>query len=216
VVAGANTVMDVMTTNQLMSPSPTTATDRFNNPSGAISVSDSNTYWYLPPAVYFAGDFTTIIWISLHYCHRYSHFIDCGNKNTFKTSDNILLAINGGQNSCNPYFNVLVDSSYMGYGYQYTESYGLPANGSWVHLAWSVTNSTGRLYANGVELNMNNSRVYLPVNVTRSQCYFGKSNWDGNPYADADFDEIKFFNRALSPAEIQNDFESIRSFMIQI
>ncbi len=45
----------------------------------------------------------------------------------------------------------------------------------------------------------------VPRNVNRAYNYFGKSNWDGDVSANAYFDDLKFFNRALSSTEIIND-----------
>lgn len=50
----------------------------------------------------------------------------------------------------------------------------------------------------------NISDSLVPLGVTRSTCYFGKSNW--NDYnAHAHFDQIKIFNRGLTSDEVLND-----------
>jgi hypothetical protein len=214
VVAGANTVMDVVTLGQLISLSPTTAPDRFNESGEAISVRDSNTYWHLPPAVYFSGDFTIMFWIKVYSCSAWSRFLDCGNG---KYSDNVIVAITTAYGEqCQPGFYSDFDYSHdRNLQISYTQA---PlTESSWTHLAWCVTGSTARVYMNGVSSNQTDSSFnQLPKNLIRSKCYFGKSDWDGDPYANADSDEIKFYDRGLSEAEIQHDFNSIRSFMVQI
>ncbi len=64
-----------------------------------------------------------------------------------------------------------------------------------------------QLYVNTTQV-LVNAPCYVLRNLTRAQCFFGKSNWGGDPAANADFDEIKFFNRVLSLAEIISDFNS--------
>lgn len=62
-------------------------------------------------------------------------------------------------------------------------------------------------YLNG-QLIGQRSDMVSPLNVKRSNCYFGKSNWDGNALADADLDEIKIFNRTLSTEEILEEYQN--------
>ena len=40
------------------------------------------------------------------------------------------------------------------------------------------------------------------LNVKRNISYIGKSNWIADSNADADFDELKIFNRGLTKQEI--------------
>jgi hypothetical protein len=44
-----------------------------------------------------------------------------------------------------------------------------------------------------------------PVNITRNNCYIGKSNWNGDPYANGVFDELRIWNIARSQTDIQSD-----------
>jgi hypothetical protein len=211
VVAGSNVVLDVMTMNELTSPMPTFASDRFDEPSGAISVRDNQTFWSLAPAVYFSGIFTIITWINFHSCESSARFLDCGNG---QASDNVYVMIDGSP-KCQLNFGIF-SGNYIS-GNENTVVYVLPTNGSWLHLAWSVWGTRDQVYVNGIYINLEGAGLNTPANVMRSKCFFGKSNWNGDPYADADFDEIKFFNRNMSQAEIQNDYNnSAQSFMVQL
>ena len=79
----------------------------------------------------------------------------------------------------------------------------------WQHLAFVLDNQNAYIYIDGVQTGFQSSFT-IPKNVVRTQCYIGKSNWVNDRLADADFDEIKFFNRALTKQEIivemDNDF----------
>jgi hypothetical protein len=210
VIQGATPVLDVITLAQLNSTTPTFSTDRLRNPNGSIATRDVDTFWTLPAGVYFAGDFSIMVWLRVYSCQENERFIDCGNG---PGSDNVFIKMSGGQVQCMPYIDIFDGTkSFTGAG---PPTYRLPTNDSWVHLALSVTGTTGKLYANGA-LILSNVTLNSPVNVTRSSCFFGKSNWDHDPYADSDFDEIKFFERGLSHSEIRSDFELVDSFMIQL
>jgi hypothetical protein len=209
VVAGSTTVLDVVTMKELASELPTKTSDRFGNLNGAISVRDARTFWTLPPSVYFTGDLTIIGWIKANSLKSYSRFLDCGS-GEFK--QNVIVALSNG-NSGHPCLNVYEQGSPL-YADRVASTYFLPINSTWVHLAVSISRTGERAYANG-QLILSNQPYATPSKVTRSRCFFGKSNWPNN-YADADFDEIKFFDRALSEAEIQRDFKSIKSFMVPL
>jgi hypothetical protein len=42
-------------------------------------------------------------------------------------------------------------------------------------------------------------------NVFRNSNFIGKSNWNADPYANAGFDELRIYKRALSATEINAD-----------
>ena len=46
---------------------------------------------------------------------------------------------------------------------------------------------------------------FIPTQVSRQNCKIGRSNFNGEEDAYADFDELKIYNRALSYEEILND-----------
>jgi hypothetical protein len=207
VLPGASTVLNLITKNSLTSASPLFTTDRFGNANSAFAVRDTVSFWSLPSAVYFTGDFTITAWIRVNAFTTWARLFDCGNG---ASSDNVLIMLTTA-NSNELAINIFSNS--VSIGNQIT-TYTSPLN-VWFHLAVSLTGSSVRMYANGVSI-LSNGQVYPPQNVTRNSCYFGNSNWDTDPPCIADFDEIKFFNRGLSQAEVAYDFSSINSFMIQL
>jgi len=74
----------------------------------------------------------------------------------------------------------------------------------WYHLAVVFNITSLSIYVDGVLISTGES---LPPNdIIRNDCYFGRSSCfakNGDQYASAYFDEIRIFNRALSPDEIQ-------------
>jgi hypothetical protein len=73
----------------------------------------------------------------------------------------------------------------------------------WYHLATQIKGTTGRIYVNGKETASNEGMV-PPANVFRSTCDIASMNLDAVSVA---MDELKFYNRALTPEEIRMDFE---------
>ncbi len=74
---------------------------------------------------------------------------------------------------------------------------------TWFHLAAVLNGTTGRIYVNGV-LSAYNT-VIPPNNITRTGCRIGSM---GSNFANAAIDEIKFFNRTLSAAEVLADYNT--------
>lgn len=73
----------------------------------------------------------------------------------------------------------------------------------WTHIAAVLNSTKAEIYINGIL--DSNGLMLVPKNVTRVSNYIGKSNWGHDQNADALYDEIKIFNRALSPLEISDD-----------
>ena len=69
----------------------------------------------------------------------------------------------------------------------------------WYHVAVSLKNNTGNIYVNG-HLDKE-GYLYSPKPVLRTWNFIGKSNWN-DENADAIYDELKIFDRALLPEEI--------------
>jgi hypothetical protein len=76
--------------------------------------------------------------------------------------------------------------------------------GTWDHYVFTLSGTNARIYINGVEVA--NTAANLPKCLNRTSIYVGKSNVvnDNTPNANAIFDEMRLYNRALSLAEIQS------------
>ena len=158
----------------------------------ALDFDGSDDYISLPAAVYFNGDFTIECWVYPKSFANWARIIDFGNG---AGSNNVLLAYTYGTSGA-PGFYVE--------GNQFQATQTLPLN-QWSHIAATLSGTTATIYINGVAAGT--STFPVPVNVTRNNCYIGKSNW-GDPYADAVFDELRIWNTARTPAEIQSSMNT--------
>ena len=82
----------------------------------------------------------------------------------------------------------------------------------WQHLACGFSFPNYFIYIDGIEVSDVASQTSLSTfnlnNLVRNSNFIGSSNWyntnGGNDqHSDADFDDLKIFNRYLSPNEIQ-------------
>jgi hypothetical protein len=71
---------------------------------------------------------------------------------------------------------------------------------TWYHLTTVLSGSTGRIYVNGVQTAEMTSMI-PPARVVRTMDI-------GSGGSNVAIDELKFFNRALSPAEVLSDAQT--------
>lgn len=171
--------------------------DRFGN--AAESIDLSNGYYTVPSGVYFNGSFAILAWVKMTAYNYGSRLLDFGNG---ATSDNVYVSISS-ETTDLP--SVQIFQSLVEVG-SVTGVTSLPL-GNWIHLAsvYSAgTPGTLAIYINGV-LSASSSNALAPLNITRNLCYIGRSNNPIDSNANAYFDEIKIYNRSLSPSEIIYD-----------
>ena len=159
----------------------------------ALDFDGADDYISLPAAVYFNGDFTIECWVYPRSFGNWARIIDFGNG---AGSNNVLLAYTYGTSGA-PGFYVE--------GNQFQATQTLPLN-QWSHIAATLSGTTATIYINGVAAGT--STFSAPVNITRNNCYIGKSNWNGDAYADAVFDELRIWNTAKTPTEIQSSMST--------
>ncbi|MCZ7640524.1 MAG: LamG domain-containing protein [Verrucomicrobia bacterium] len=153
----------------------------------------SGSYGRMPAGTYFApGGFTIEAWVFVREVRNWSRLIDFGNG---PASDNVLLALSQGT-SGRPRLEF----------YRGASTTGLTANsvlplGQWVHLAATFDGTTARFYLNG-QLDAEGPLQGATQVVTRNNAYVGRSNWGGDAWANADFDNLRIWSRGLSAAEI--------------
>ena len=73
-----------------------------------------------------------------------------------------------------------------------------PVVGQWAHVAATFDGTTGRLYVNGVEVG---SGPFNLGNNPAAQMRIGSYN-DDSPTYNGDIDEVRIYNRALTPEEL--------------
>lgn len=158
-----------------------------NNKTNALDFDGVDDYVSAPAGVYFSGDFTIECWVYPKSFPNWARIIDFGNG---AGSDNVLLAYTYGTSGA-PGFYVE--------GSQFQANQSLPLN-QWSHIAATLSGNTATIYINGTAAGT--ATFPTPVNIIRNNCYIGKSNW-GDPNANAVFDELRIWNTALSPTQIQ-------------
>lgn len=175
--------------------------DRFNNPNSALFL--SNSYYSLPPGVYFTGAFTILAWIKLLSASNSPHLIDCGNG---PNGDNVIASL-AVATTQTPFVQV-----YQSSGTQNSNiaTSAIPL-GQWTHLAYvlDVMNQISYVYINGVVTAATNG-TWAPLNVLRTKCFLGRSNWfPGDQDINGYVDEIKFYNLALNQSQILQDMNQL-------
>jgi hypothetical protein len=158
----------------------------------ALDFDGNDDYVSVPAGVYFSGDFTIECWVYPKDFANWARIIDFGNG---AGNHNVLLSYTYGTTGA-PGFYVE--------GAQFQANQTIPLN-QWSHIAATLSGTTATIYINGVVAGT--ATFPQPVNVTRNNCYIGKSNW-GDPNPNAVFDEVRIWNTAKTPAEIQSSMNT--------
>jgi hypothetical protein len=153
--------------------------------------------------VYFNGDdFTIQTWVYPVSVPYWNRIIDFG---TDAGTNNILLAASGGTTG-KPTLWIQGDSI--------QSSVTISLN-NWHHVCatYVASSGLGTIYVDGQPTGSLPGMV-RPNNVTRTQCYIGKSNW-GNP-PDPNFNggmgAVQIYNGALTDAEILSNYNTTKSY----
>ena len=80
----------------------------------------------------------------------------------------------------------------------------------WTHLAFVYSSGNVSMYTNGQLTNFSTGFSFR--NITKMSNFFGHSNFRNDPDVNAIFDEIKVFNRPLSPTEVAVEMNNIVTF----
>ncbi len=189
-----STLTDVVTSLTLFnSLNAQFAANRNNNPSSAISF--SNGYIQAPAGVYFnGGDYTIMAWVYPRTFNVWTRVIDFAQAG----AANILLCALTSGTGGKPFTRFENQL-------KITSSITLQLN-KWQHLSFTFSSSTlsGSIYVDGV-LAASGTATTTPNNVVRTNNYIGKSNYEGNGYADAIYDEVKIFSVALTQSQIKTE-----------
>jgi len=89
-----------------------------------------------------------------------------------------------------------------GWGDQSLSSATLPA-GQWVHVAVTLSGTTGTLYVNGSAVATNSQMTHAPFRMrSGTQNWLGRSQYSADPYFNGKIDDFRIYNGALSAAEV--------------
>jgi len=166
--------------------------DRFGKADSALRLNKG--YIRIPSGVYFSGDFTITVWIKLQTARHFARIVEFGNG---AYADNIELSLKEATN----YIHMKTWFKANTKGFLDSST---PLNlEQWTHVAAVLNGGKAKLYFNGIQVATGSQ--YLPRNVTRSNNFIGKGNFPGDECADATYDEIKVFDKALDEYEIKDE-----------
>ena len=166
--------------------------DRFGCPNSALNLNGGWTY--LTPGVYFnTSEFTISVWIYPQSVGSWSRVIDFGNG---AFSDNIFLSQDSGSNFL-PELCIYRGSNYIGS----VRSSNSLALSQWQFLVATFNGTLMRIYVNGV-LTESSNLLYILPSLVRINNYIGKSNWNWDGFSSSYLDDLRFYNKSLTQAEI--------------
>jgi hypothetical protein len=156
---------------------------------------------------YFTGELTVIMWVNIiAFQAASSSLFFCTDQNT---NNELRLQLVATTNKLN--FYTKPNNAFVA-NIQAT-SYTIPTGTTWTHLAVTLSATSSKIYADGVQVATGTGGTAPDT----PKCYIG-----GAPnyavYSNANYDEIKFFSRALSATEITADYNtgSLNSFVTAI
>jgi DUF1680 family protein len=146
-------------------------------------------------------DFTIATWINLGSTASWTRLFDFGQS----TGINMFLTPRAGVTGDVPRFAITVGGS--GAEQRIDGSAALPV-GAWVHVAVTLSGSTGTLYVNGQPSGANTAMTLNPSSLGNpGNRWIGRSQY-GDPFLDATIDEFHIFDRALTQPEVASLLDS--------
>ena len=142
-------------------------------------------------------DFTIASWVSRGSTDTWVRVFDFGQN----TGVYMFLTPAAGVTGTPPRFSITTGGS--GAEQQLTSSSALPT-GEWVHLAVTLSGTTGTLYVNGQVVATNTGMTLNPASLGNpANLWIGRSEFS-DPFLNGTVDEFQIFNRALSQAEVSS------------
>jgi hypothetical protein len=180
--------------------------DRFGNVNSALALNGGWTQ--VPGGIYFDTlEFTISVWIYPSNVGDWARVIDFGNG---AFTDNIVLSLSF-SNNLQPYFEV-----YSGSNQNFlTKSFKPITLNQWQFLTATFNGTIARVYLNGTFVAESNIQNYTrPFNLSRSNCYIGKSNMPSNGYSSSYVDDLRFYNKILTHEEIIENIQNKKSMLL--
>jgi hypothetical protein len=169
--------------------------DRSNRIGSALSL--LNGYLNLQSGFYFIGQqFTLLLWIRVRNYNTWSKVIEVGNGAS--TDGSVMFFISG--DSSTPQIKCLDNGNV----YADVRSSQMLTLNTWEHLAFVYSYPSAFIFINGASTvtSYTIQPSKIATNISKNVNYVGKGTYGFDRNADADFDEIKIFNRALTRNEI--------------
>jgi fibronectin type 3 domain-containing protein len=164
----------------------------------AVNLSGASQYVALPGGVVSGlNNFTVCAWVKVTSFNTWARIFDFGSGPTnymFLTAQYDAATANAAKLR----FAVRTPASAE---QQINSSVAITSN-TWVHVAVTLTNATGRIYINGMQVGINSSMSLKPSNLGNTLLnYLGKSQFN-DPYFNGVIDDLRIYARALTGAEL--------------
>jgi hypothetical protein len=166
--------------------------DRFANGNAALALNGGWTR--VPSGVYFnTAQMTITLWIYPSQIGSYATVFSFGNGAPL---DNIVMGQSDGL-TLKPYIEFWSNTTKVVTG---VSSSPLAAN-EWQFLAVSIDDINMHMYLNEI-LVLNKSFSFSLPTISRNNCFIGKSHWSQDGYSHSIFDDLRFYNKSLTQAEL--------------
>jgi hypothetical protein len=139
------------------------------------------------------ADFTIAVWVFWDGGSNWSRIFDLGSGPTHY----MFLTPKAEDGSMRFAINLM-----NGWGDQALSAAALPT-GQWVHVAVTLSGTTGTLYVNGSAVATNTAMTHAPFRMrSTTQNWIGRSQYPRDPYFKGKIDDFRIYNGALSAAQV--------------
>ncbi|RNA08285.1 glycoside hydrolase [Brachionus plicatilis] len=173
----------------------TFSNDRFGTNASALSFNSG--FMKAPRGDYLGGkEFTVLTWVKLRSYLVWQRLFDFSNG---KHYDNIHVSLSDPDRRVN--FRIR-----EAYSHKEVKSSVLHLD-MWYHFGFTLYQGALSIYIDGnLKNSTNTGNVNLATEDRKEYCFIGKSVYPHDPNGNFEFDDIKFFNKALTALEINSEF----------
>lgn len=160
-------------------------------------------YVYLPTANYFNGNLTVEIAFFQRNYAAWARLFDFGQGQALH---NVLLSCSS-NGSGRLHFDIVGNN-------QYSNPVVAPEPTrlfTWNYVCLTLEGSIGSIYQNCSLIAQ--GELLIPQNVSRNNCFLGRSNWSGEAYFDGLLGMFRIYNRVLTTTERINNFKQSQSWL---
>ena len=161
----------------------------------AVSLDGVDDYLALPTGVVSdLSDFTIATWVYWNASRNSARIFDFGSNTGY------YMFLTPRESNGTARF-AITNSTY--YGEQNISCNAAVPVGQWVHVAVTLSGTTGTVYINGNVVGTNTSMTFAPFRIgSTTQNWIGRSQYSADPYFNGKLEDFRIYNGALSASEI--------------